>query len=56
MFASVKSRSDSKLDHLGLKTRSPGQISKKNLGNTLAVTFFEAVIMNLAQYVCLDDF
>ena len=28
----------------------------ENLVNTLAVTFFEAIIMNLAQNVCLDEF
>ena len=30
--------------------------SKENLVNTLVVTFFEAIIVNIAQYVCLDDF
>ena len=30
--------------------------SAENLVNTLAVTFFEAVILNLAQNDCLDEF
>ena len=29
--------------------------SKENLVNTLEVTFFLDIIMNLAQNVCLDD-
>ena len=45
------SRSGSKLDHLGLKTRSPGQIKGKPSSH-----IFGAVIMNLAQDVCLDEF
>ena len=31
-------------------------ISAEHIVNTLVVTFFEAIIMNLAQNVCLNDF
>ena len=55
MIAPMKSRSISKLGHLGLKTRSPGQI-KENIVSTLEVPFFQTIVMNLAQNVCLDDF
>ena len=55
MFASFKSRSSSKLGHLGSKSRSPGQISRKPC-KLSSGHIFEAIIMNLAQYICLDDF
>ena len=53
MFVLMISRSGLKLGHLGSKTRSPGQISRfeHSTGH-----IFEAIIMNLAQNVCLDDF
>ena len=54
MFVLMISRSSLKLGHLRSKTRSPGQISE-NLVNTSG-HIFEAIIMNLAQNVCLDDF
>ena len=46
------SRSDSKLDHLGSKTRSPGLIKEKPCQHS-GGHIFEAVIMSLAQNVCL---
>ena len=49
------SRSGLKLGHLVSKTRYQAK-SRKNLVNTLGVTFFQVIIMNLAQNVCLDDF
>ena len=55
MFSLISSRSGLKLGHLG---QTLGHLAKsaENLVNTLVVTFFEAIIMNLAQNVCLDDF
>ena len=48
-------RSSLKLGHkcqkLGLQAKS-----KENLVDDLEVTFFEVIIMNLAQNDCLDDF
>ena len=46
------SRSSLKLGHLGLKTRSQGQIKGKHSRGNI----FEVFIMNVAQIVCLDDF
>ena len=54
MFALMISRSSSKLEHLGSKTRSPGQISLKSYHSSGHI--FEAIIMTLAQNVCLDEF
>ena len=55
MFVLMISKSNLKLGHLGLKTRSPGQIkgkpSKRSSGH-----IFGAIVMNLAQNVCLDEF
>ena len=55
MFVLMISRSSLKLEHLGSKTRSPGQISVKSSYHTSG-HIFQAVIMNLAQNVCLDEF
>ena len=55
MFVLMISRSSLKLGHLISETSSPGQI-KGNLIDALEVTFFEVIIMNPAQNVCLDDF
>ena len=49
------SRSSSKLEHLGSKTRSPGQISVKSFYHSSS-HIFQAIIMNLAQNVRLDEF
>ena len=54
MFVLMISRSSSKLGHLGSKTRSPCQISRKSYHSSGHI--FEAIIMNLAQNFCLDDF
>ena len=53
MFVLMISRSGLKLCYLGSETRSPG--SKENIVNTSGHSF-EAIIMNLAQNVCLDEF
>ena len=55
MFVLMISRSSSKLEHLGSKTRSPGQISVKSCYHSSGL-IFQAIIMNLAQNVCLDEF
>ena len=55
MFVLMISRSSSKLGHLELETRSPGQIKGKPCGHYRGL-IFEMIIMNLAQNVCLDDF
>ena len=48
----ISSRSSLKLGQkLGHQAKS-----KEDLVNTLEVTFFEAIIMNLTQNVCLHDF
>ena len=49
------SRSSLKLGHLGTKTRSPGQTSRKPCLHSSS-HIFEAIIINLAQNVCLDEF
>ena len=54
MFVLMISRSSSKLEHLGSKTRSPGQISVKFYHSSGHI--FQAIIMNLAQNVCHDEF
>ena len=50
MFVLMISRSSLKLEHLGSKTRSPGQISVKSYHSSGHI--FQAIIMNLAQNVC----
>ena len=55
MFVLMISRSSLKLGHMVSKTRSPGQISRKPCQH-FSGHIFEAIIMNLAQHVCLDDF
>ena len=55
MFVLMISRSSSKLGHLESKTRSPGQISGKSCYHSMG-HIFEAIIINLAQNVCLADF
>ena len=57
MFVLMISRSSLKLGHFGSKTGHCAK-SKENLVNTLATQghIFEAIIMNLAQNVCLDVF
>ena len=55
MFVLIMSRSSSKLGHLGSKTGSPDQISGKFCYHSSG-HIFEAVIINLTQNVCLDDF
>ena len=54
MFVLMISRSSSKLGHQGSKTRSPGQISGKPYHSSDHI--FQAIIMNLAENVYLDDF
>ena len=54
MLVLMISRSSSKLEHLVSKTRSPGQISVKSYHSSGHI--FQAIIMNLTQYVCLDEF
>ena len=49
MFVLMISKSSSKLGHMAIS-------AEKNLVITLAVTFFQGIIMNLGQNVCLDDF
>ena len=55
MFVLMISMSSSKLGHLGSKTRSPGQISGKTCNHSSG-HIFQAIIMNLAQNVCLDGY
>ena len=55
MFVLMISRSSLKLGHFESKTRSPGQISRKPCLHSSG-HIFQAIIMNLAQNVCLDDF
>ena len=54
MFVLMISRSSSKLEHLGSKTRSPGQFSVKSCYHSISGHIFQAIIMNLAQNVGLD--
>ena len=52
MFVLMSSRACLKLGQkLGHRAKSA-----ENFVNTLAVAFFLAIIMNLAQNACLDDF
>ena len=53
MFVLLISRSSSKLGHMGSKTRSTGQISGKSYHSSGGI--FEAIIIDLAENVCLDD-
>ena len=43
------------MGHLGSKTRSPGKIKGKPCYHSSG-HIFEAIFMNFAQNVCLDDF
>ena len=52
MFVLMISRSD--LGYVGSKTRSPGHSVKPCKHSSGHI--YEAVIMNLVQNVCLDDF
>ena len=54
MFVLMISRSSSKSGHVGSKTRSHGQISGKSYHSSGHI--FQAIIMTLAQNVCLYDF
>ena len=53
MFVLMSSRSSLKLGHFGIKSRSPGRQQKILFSSG---HIFEAIIMNFAQNVCLDDF
>ena len=54
MFVSMKSRTSSKIGHVGSKTRSLGQILEKpcvrSRGHILS-----RILMEVGQDVCLDD-
>ena len=54
MFVLMKSRTSSKMGHVGSKTRSPGQILEKpcvrSRGHILS-----RILMEVGQDVCLDD-
>ena len=50
MFVLMKSRTGSKMGHVGLKTTSPGQILEKPRGH-----IFITIIMKLGQNFCLDE-
>ena len=54
MFVSMKSRTSSKMGHVGSKTRSLGQILEKpcvrSRGHILS-----RILMEVGQDVCLDD-
>ena len=54
MFVSMKSRTTSKMGHVGSKTRSLGQILEKpcvrSRGHILS-----RILMEVGQDVCLDD-
>ena len=54
MFGLMISRSGSKLGHRGQKLGHLAR-SAENLVN-ISGHIFQAIIMNLAQYVCLGDF
>ena len=55
MFVLIISRSSTKLGHLGSKTRLLGETKGKPCQRSRG-HILEAVIVNLAQNVCLDDF
>ena len=55
MLVLMISRSSLKLGHLESKLGHLAKL-KEDPVNTLEVNIFEAIIMNLAQNVCLDDF
>ena len=54
MFASVKSRTSLEMCHVGIETRSPGQIIEKSCvhfrGQILGL-----ILMKIGKNVCLDD-
>ena len=50
MFISLKSRSDLKLGHIGLKARSKGQILENNVYTQ--ESSFDPIFINLCQNVC----
>ena len=54
MFVSVKSRTSSKLTHMGLKTTSLGQILEKPCVHSRG-HIFSPILMKLGQNVCLDN-
>ena len=55
MFVLMISRSDLKLGYMGSKIGHQAK-SKENLVKHSSGHIFEAIIMNLAQNVCLDEF
>ena len=55
MFVLMISRSSLKLGHMGSKTRSPGNIGGKSCYHS-SCHIFQAIIMTLAQNVCIYDF
>ena len=54
MFVSVKSRTSSKLGHVGSKTRSLGQILEKHCVPSRG-HIFSPILIKLDQNVCLDE-
>ena len=54
MFALMKYRTSSILGHVGLKTRSPGQMLEKPYVCSRG-HIFSPIIMKLDQHVCLDE-
>ena len=51
----MSSRICLKLGHMGSKTRSPAQISRKPCEHSSG-HIFQAIIVNLAQNIFLDEF
>ena len=54
MFVSMKSRTSSKMGHVGSKTRSLGQILEKPCVRSRG-HIFSRILMKVGQDVCLDD-
>ena len=54
MFVVIKSQTSVKMGHVGLKTRSLGQILGKHCVCSRG-HFFSLIIMKLGQNVCLDE-
>ena len=54
MFVLIKSRASSKLEHVGSKTRSLGQILEKPYVRSRG-HIFSPILMKLGQNVCLDE-
>ena len=54
MFVSIKSRTSSKLGHVGSKTRSVGQILEKPCVRSRG-HIFSPILMKPSQNVCLDE-